>query len=317
MAERKIPIDLVVQDVSSGGVAEISFTVPQDDLAETLTAAQAAIDELGAGEIQSGTNVSKVSTVGAGMRTHTGVAAEMFSILADAEINIGMVTTSDIKISVLVDRNSADDAVLAVHRGFGLEQDQHPNPKIGFVKKVSEAADDQEKQAQLERDVVARLTTMEDIVVSDVHLDQAQSRVTISNLPNSPGVASQLFSAVAEGAIMVDMIVQNVGGKNQTNISFTVPREDLDQCLLLVRAVLEDWPAAELSFEKEIAKLSVRGIGLRSHTGVGRKMFQALSQAGINVTMLNTSEILMSVVVASDAGEKAHKSLLEAFELDS
>jgi len=317
MAERKIPIDLVVQDVSSGGVAEISFTVPQDDLAETLTAAQAAIDELGAGEIQSGTNVSKVSAVGAGMRTHTGVAAEMFSILADADINIGMVTTSDIKISVLVDRNSADDAVLAVHRGFGLEQDRHPTPKIGFVKKVTETADNQEKQAQLEQDVVARLSSMEDIVVSDVHLDQAQSRITISNLSNSPGVASQLFSAVADGAIMVDMIVQNVGVGNRTNISFTVPREDLDQCLLLVRAVLEEWPDAELSFEKEIAKLSVRGIGLRSHTGVGSKMFQALSQAGINVTMLNTSEILMSVVVNSDAGEKAHQCLLEAFQLDT
>ena len=99
MAERKIPIDLVVARREFWrGVAEISFTVPQDDLAETLTAAQAAIDELGAGEIQSGTNVSKVSAVGVGMRTHTGVAAEMFSILAEANINIGMVTTSDIKI---------------------------------------------------------------------------------------------------------------------------------------------------------------------------------------------------------------------------
>jgi len=317
MAERKIPIDLVVQDVSSGGVAEISFTVPQDDLAETLTAAQAAIDELGAGEIQSGTNVSKVSAVGVGMRTHTGVAAEMFSILAEANINIGMVTTSDIKISVLVDRNSADDAVLAVHRGFGLEKDQHPTPRIGFVKKISEVGDDQQKQAQLEQDVVARLTNMEDIVVSDVSLDQAQSRVTISNLPNSPGVASQLFSAVADGAVMVDMIVQNVGAKNRTNISFTVPREDLDQCLLLVRAVLEEWPDADLSFEREIAKLSVRGIGLRSHTDVGRKMFQALFQAGINVTMLNTSEILMSVVVSSAEGEKAHNCLHRAFDLNS
>jgi len=316
MAERKIPIDLVVQDVGSGGLAEISFTVPQDDLAETLTAAQNAVDEIGAGEIQSGTNVSKVSVVGTGMRTHTGVAAEMFSILAEADVNIGMVTTSDIKISVLVDRNSAEEAVKAVHHGFGLDKDQHPTPRIGFVKKIHANDLDQQKQEQLEKDVVARLTHMEDIVVSDVSLDMAQSRVTIINLPNSPGVAAQLFSAVAEGAIMVDMIVQNVGVKNRTNISFTVPREDLDQCLLLVRAVLEEWPDAELSFEREIAKLSVRGIGLRSHTGVGRKMFQALADAGINVVMLNTSEILMSVVVASEAGEKAHGCLLEAFGLE-
>ena len=93
----------------------------------------------------------------------------------------------------------------------------------------------------------------------------------------------------------------------------TVPREDLDQCLLLVRAVLEEWPQAKLSFDATIAKLSVRGIGLRSHTGVGETMFRALAAAGINGTMLNTSEILMSVVVDRQDGAEAYRCLNEAF----
>lgn len=94
MADRKIPIDMVIQDIAAGAVAEVSFTVPQDDLAEALTAAQEAVKELGAGEVHHGTNVAKVSVVGAGMRMHTGVAAQMFRSLSDAGVNIQMITTS-------------------------------------------------------------------------------------------------------------------------------------------------------------------------------------------------------------------------------
>jgi aspartate kinase len=100
---------------------EVSFTVPQDDLAETLTAAAEAVAELGAGRVQHGTNVSKVSVVGVGMRAHTGVAGQMFQSLSHAGINIGMVTTSEIKISVLVDRDRCDDAA---RRACGLRAAQ-------------------------------------------------------------------------------------------------------------------------------------------------------------------------------------------------
>src|SRR5690606_14115804 len=103
MAERKIPIDMVVQDASTDGRAEVSFTVPAEELADALTAAEQAVTQLGAGKVRHGTNLSKVSAVGSGMKTHTGVAAQMFRALAEREINIDLVTTSDIKISVLVD----------------------------------------------------------------------------------------------------------------------------------------------------------------------------------------------------------------------
>jgi len=127
-----------------------------------------------------------------------------------------------------------------------------------------------------------------------------------------------LFSAVAEGGILVDMIVQNDsriggGGGGQASLSFTVPRRDLDAALLLVREVSEGWGNVEVSFERDIALLSVVGIGLRSHTGVGERMFGALAVAGINIQMINTSEIRISVVVGLGDATSGHKCLAEAF----
>ena len=313
MAERKIPLDMVVQDVGVGGLAEVSFTVPQEDLAEALTAAQAAIEHLGAGKVRHGTKLSKVSAVGSGMRTHTGVAAQMFNSLADAGINIQMVTTSEIKISVLVDRDRCDAAVEAVHSGFRLHEPHVARLPVGY--RHREILRNDAARAELERDVISRLASMEDIVVSEVQLDKQQARVTLSHLPDQPGVNGQIFSAVAEGGIMVDMIVQNVTHAGQATVSFTVPRKDLEPCLLLTRAVTEPWPEATISYDPGIAKLSVMGIGLRSHTGVGDRMFRALADADINVQMINTSEILMSAVVSAADAEKALAALLTTFKL--
>jgi aspartate kinase len=309
MAERKIPIDMVVQDAAQGGLAEVSFTVPQDDLADTLTAAQQAIEELGAGRVQHGTNVAKISVVGLGMRTHTGVAGQMFRSLADAGINIGMITTSEIKISALVNRDRCEAAAIAVHAGFGLHAGHLPAPSVG----CSQTGAKPHTGPDLEREVVAQLASMEDIVVSEVCLDTAQARVTLRNLPDIPGVAADVFSAVAEGGVMVDMIVQNVSHSRRSSLSFTVPRPDLEQCLLLVREVIERWPGAELSFDEDMAKLSVVGIGLRTHTGVGEKMFRALAEAGINVQLINTSEIRICAVVAGNEGPAALERLNREF----
>ena len=316
MAERKIPIDMVIQDIAAGSVAEVSFTVPQDDLAEALTAAQQSVTLLGAGEVHHGTNVAKVSVVGAGMRTHTGVAAQMFKSLSDAGVNIQMITTSEIKISVLVDRDQKETALRAVHEGFRLHQERASTPSIGYRQHAA-AVRLPVSRDELERDVVSRLASMEDIVVSEVQLDVQQSRVTVRHVADQPGVAAEVFAAVAEGGVMVDLIVQNISHGQHADLSFTVPRGDLERCLLLLRELIERWPGAHLSFEKEIAMLSVMGIGLRSHTGVGERMFRALADAGVNVQMVNTSEIRISVVVGPDDATKANASMLEAFSIKS
>jgi len=315
MSQRKIPIDMVIQDIAAQGVAEVSFTVPQDDLAEALTAAQAAVDKLGAGVVRHGTNVSKVSVVGAGMRTHTGVAAQMFKSLSEANVNITMITTSEIKISVLVNRDESLAALNAVHQGFGLEKPSGVAPSIGF-RQSGDQLQGTINRDELERDVVSKLAGMEDIVVSEIDLDMHQSRVTVRGISDQPGVAAEVFTAVAEGGVMVDMIVQNLSHDRIADLSFTVPRPDLERCLLLMRELQERWPQAELSFEKEIALLSVMGIGLRSHTGVGEKMFRALSEVGVNVQMVNTSETRIGVVVSPENAGNAHLALLKEFGID-
>lgn len=314
MAERRIPIDMVIQDVAEEGIAEVTFTVPQDDLAEALTAAEQAIRSLGSGEVHHGTNVAKVSVVGAGMRKHTGVAAQMFKSLSDAGVNIQMITTSEIKISVLVNRDQRELALKSIHEGFALDQETAALPAVGFSQ-VREAKPKISRD-ELERDVVSRLASMEDIVVSEVQLDTEQSRITIRNIADQPGIAAEIFAAVAEGGVMVDLIVQNIGHGHQADISFTVPRGDLERCLLLLRELVERWPGTAITYDKEIAMLSVMGIGLRSHTGVGEKMFKALAAAMVNVQMVNTSEIRISAVVAPKDATKAHQALLTTFGLD-
>ena len=314
MAERRIPIDMVIQDIAEEAIAEVTFTVPQDDLAEALTAAEQAVRALGSGEVHHGTNVAKVSVVGAGMRTHTGVAAQMFKSLSDSGVNIQMITTSEIKISVLVNRDQREQALESVHEGFRLDQEVSTPPAIGFSqigKFKSNVSRD-----ELERDVVSRLASMEDIVVSEVQLDTNQSRITVRNIADEPGVAADVFAAVAEGGVMVDLIVQNIGHGHQADISFTVPRADLERCLLLLRELIERWPGTKISYEKEIAMLSVMGIGLRSHTGVGEKMFRALASVFVNIQMVNTSEIRISAVVAPKDAIKAHAALLSTFGLE-
>jgi len=314
MAERRIPIDMVVQNVGARGVANVSFTVEQDELAETLTAAEEAVQVLGAGKVQHGTNLSKVSVVGSGMPTHTGVAAQMFSALANAGVNIGMITTSDIKISVLVDRNQAADALRAVHVGFDLHREQPALPPVGMAQPDDDDESDKAREERA-RDVVSRLANMEDIVVSEVELDRNQSLVTLRSLPDVPGVAAAVFAANASAGIMVDMIVQNVSQSGHSHISFTVPREALDKSVAATSEVLAKWTGAELSHERDIAKLSVLGIGLRTHTGVGEKMFKALAEAAINVKMITTSEVRISTVVDLAGGQKALECLMATFGL--
>src|SRR6185437_2065625 len=115
-------VDMIVQNVATEGRTEVSFTVAAADLAETLIAAESAARSIGATGVAHDPNVAKVSVVGLGMRTHTGVATAMFEALAAAGINIQMITTSEIKISVLVNRSVAADALRAVHKAFALDQ---------------------------------------------------------------------------------------------------------------------------------------------------------------------------------------------------
>lgn len=315
LSENRIPVDMVVQNVGINGRANVSFTVAKDDLVRALEVAKTAVECLG-GSISHQEGLAKVSVVGRGMQTHSGVAAAMFQILATEKINIHIVTTSEIKISVLVDHDVCDQAVLAVHDGFQLNQEETLQPRVGSATAPSSSAVEGERdQGQLQADIVSQLSTMEDTVVSDVYADVSQGRVTISSLPDEPGVASSIFNAVAEAGILVDMIVQNAARGERANISFTVPEAQIAFAVEVVQGVLGDQDGASVSSAAPIGKLSVVGIGLRSHTEVGAQLFETLSSHKINVDMVNTSEIKVSVVVHIEQTDVALKAVRKTFGL--
>ena len=314
LSVNKIPVDMVVQNVGIAGTAIVSFTVAESDLEKALEVAKAATTALG-GSVSHRGDLSKVSVVGHGMQTHTGVAAQMFQMLAQQDVNIHLVTTSEIKISVLIDRNHCDLAVNAAHQGFHLDRTSTTSPGVGVTTTTATTSRVDRDAMNLEEDIVSRLSGMEDIVVSDVYSDTSQARVTITSVDDSPGVAASIFSAVADAGIMVDMIIQSAPRDKKASISFTIPTSEVHRTVEVVQNVLSGQRNAAVSFEPSIGKLSVMGIGLRSHTDVGARMFRALAENSINVEMVNTSEIKVSVVVASGQTQKALKALREAFGL--
>ena len=309
LADSKIPVDMVVQNVGVSGTANISFTVAEDDVSKALDVAKSATDELG-GTVEHVGNLSKVSVVGQGMQSNSGVAGKMFQVLADNDVNIHVVTTSEIKISVLIDRDICDEAVRAVHAGFSLHESR---PSDATADSTAGKTAQQLDEEALQRDVVASLSSMEDIVVSDVSADSDQARVTIIGLEDQPGIAAKVFATVADAGIMVDMIVQNAALDGAANISFTVPAGEENKTADVLKELLAGNPDAQISCDGAIGKLTVTGIGLRSHTDVGAKLFDTLAGESINVQMVNTSEIKVSVVVAASATEQALKALKATF----
>ena len=302
MAAFKLPIDMVVQNVGRDGLARVSFTVPDSDLADALAAAESAIAEIGGGRVTQKVGLAKISAVGRGMASQAGVAATFFRSLANSSVNIEMITTSEIKISALISQSSAKTAATIIHESFALH-----TPPDAALRLVS----DESSPLQA---AVAKLVEMEDIVVSDVRLDRSQSSITLTNVPDRPGVVAGLLEAVAAGGIPVDMIVQNAGTDGLASVSLTVPRDRCSDCLAAIRELLlRDCPDATTSSEAAIAKLTVEGVGLRSHTGVGQRMFDAIAASGANVRMIATSEISVSAVVVDAEGPVALAAVKSAF----
>jgi aspartate kinase len=319
IAERNVVVDMIAQNVGSAGRAAIGFTVLQNDLAATLAVLRPLAAELG-GRVQHEEEVSKVSVVGTGMRTHTGVAERMFAALAAENINMKMITTGDIKISVLVNKTEGTRALRAVHQAFALHE---PRPGAGLAGPAGPSRFRSRPPLIAEestgRDLAQRmqqLSSMEDIVVSDVLLNTQEGRITIFDLPDRPGNCSRVFQAIAASGIVVDMIVQNLTRLGRAELSFSVPRSDLARALELTQKVVHEIdPATRVVADADIARLFVLGVGMRTHTGVARQMFGALAQRGINISMINTSEVCVSAVVDRSRGEEALAALRGAFNV--
>jgi aspartate kinase len=157
---------------------------------------------------------------------------------------------------------------------------------------------------------------MEQAVVSGVTGDRNQAKVTVIGVPDRPGIAAELFSAVAASSIFVDMIIQNVSQGSLADISFTVPRSDISRALPLMEKAKTELQAQDIEVKEDVAKVSIVGVGMRSHSGVASRMFQTLSREGINIMMISTSEIKVSCMLAEKDLDPAIKALHHEFGLD-
>jgi aspartate kinase len=156
---------------------------------------------------------------------------------------------------------------------------------------------------------------MEAVVVTGIAHDRGQAKVTIRGVPDRPGIAAQVFGAVSDHGIVVDMIVQNVSRDGHSDISFTVPRPDRPTVVATLEGVAQKIGAETVTYDDRIAKVSIVGVGMRSHSGVAARMFRALSRENVNIHMISTSEIAVSCVIEDKYTELAVRALHDTFEL--
>jgi aspartate kinase len=157
---------------------------------------------------------------------------------------------------------------------------------------------------------------MEEVVVSGIAYNVDECKLTLRGVPDKPGVASEIFGAISDANIIVDMIIQNISEDNIADITFTVPKNDLNKSKEILEKLKKELDAEEIVADEDIAKVSIIGVGMRSHAGVASKMFQALASENINILMISTSEIKVSCAIERKYTELAVRVLHKAFDLD-
>ena len=287
MAKAGVTVDLIIQSVHHDQSNDLAFTVSRSVLPDAVEAARRLAAELGCNEVAFDLNISKVSITGAGMVGRAGVAAKMFTALAEADINIQMISTSEIKVSCVVAAEDTDRAIQALIEVFGVELSAP----------------------------VAILPREGLLTVRGVALDTQQARLAVLSVPDRPGMASRIFQRLAQAGVTVDMIIQSQRGTTTNDIAFTVPKSSLKTAQLILRQAATDLNCGAIKVAPQIAKVSIVGAGMEYSPGVAAKMFSALAEAEINIEMISTSEIKVSCVVSEAQGLLALKSVHDAFGL--
>ncbi|MEH2423590.1 MAG: aspartate kinase [Nostoc sp.] len=315
ISRQKVDVDLIIQSIHEGNSNDIAFTVTTPILkrAEAVTAAIAPAlrsqsnPKFDEAEVMVKNNIAKVSIAGAGMIGRPGVAAKMFATLAEAGVNIQMISTSEVKVSCVVNAAECDRAVSALRSAFEIE-----------AKSKGELLTPNSC-----RDAINRVSTPHSSPtppVRGVALDLNQARLAIRQLPDQPGMAAKLFGLLAQHNISVDMIIQSqrcrvIDGVPRRDIAFTVSRMDGESAKEMLTQVAAELGWGEVVLDSAIAKVSIVGAGMVGQPGVAAKMFEALAQEQINIQMIATSEIKISCVVAQEQGVKALQAIHAAFEL--
>jgi aspartate kinase len=259
-----------------------------------------------------------IATLGRGGSDTTAVAlaaalkADRCQILKDVE---GVYTANPrvVPEAVKLDEIAYDEMLELASLGSEVLQSR----AVEFAKKFGVTLEVMssfvEKPGTLVREEVKN---MEDIVVRGVAADKGQAKVTIAGVPDKPGVAAELFKELAASSINVDMIVQNVSDKGVTDISFTVPAGEVGKTRKTLAKLAGHLGDRQPDIDEDIAKISIVGVGMRSHSGVAFRMFDALAKAKINISMIATSEIKISVVIKKPHADKAVQTLHKVFELE-
>ncbi|MEA5556642.1 aspartate kinase [Nodularia spumigena] len=312
ISRQNVDVDLIIQSIHEGNSNDIAFTVTAPILkrAEAVAAAIAPAlrnqshpnsDEA---EVMVEQNIAKVSIAGAGMIGRPGVAAKMFATLAEAQVNIQMISTSEVKVSCVVDATECDRAVAALRQAFEIEADneQKENPTPHGPRTTDHGP---------------RTTPPP---VRGVALDMNQARLAIRQVPDRPGMAAKLFGLLAQHNVSVDMIIQSqrcrmVEGVPKRDIAFTVSRIDGESTQQMLTQVASELGWGEVVLDNAIAKVSIVGAGMVGQPGIAAKMFEALAHNHINIQMIATSEIKISCVVAQEEGVKALQVIHAAFGL--
>ena len=260
----------------------------------------------------------RITTLGRGGSDLTAIAmaaainADLCQILTDVD---GVYTCDPRVVSTAkkIDEISYDEMLEMASSGSKVMQSR----SVEFAKKFGVKF---EVKSSLNNNpgtiVTEEHPNMESVVVRGISIEKEQAKVTIENVSDEPGVASKIFHAISESGVIIDMIVQNVSKTNHTDISFTLHRSDLKKAKQTIEPILENLGGnVEMETTDGIGKLSVVGIGMRSHSGVAAQMFSALAKGGINIQMISTSEIKTAVIIKEGSLEEAANIVHEAFNL--
>jgi aspartate kinase len=306
IALQALDVDLIIQSIHEGNTNDIAFTVVKHSLnraeavatalAPTLRSHHAALAS-GEAEVMVERKMAKISIAGAGMIGRPGVAAQMFTTLAAAGVNIQMISTSEVKVSCAIAETDCDRAITALCQVFNVTS------------------------SPVRLDVPVSIHPLvETPPVRGAALDLNQARLAIRHVPDRPGMAAHIFQILAAQNISVDMIIQSqrcrlVQGVATRDIAFTVAQIDADVAQQVLQQATPDLGCGEVIVDQAIAKVSVVGTGMVNRPGVAARMFEALAQQQINIQMIATSEIKISCVVADSDGVKALQAIHAAFDL--
>ncbi|WP_115018933.1 aspartate kinase [Synechococcus sp. UW140] len=285
-----VNVDLIIQATHEGSSNDITFTVADSDLPKARAICAGLLDRDG-GQLVAQGGMSKLSINGAGIMGRPGIAAGLFDTLSRAGINLRLIATSEVKLSCVIDAEFGGKALRAVSDAFELGEHQvHLNPPTSGEGEPE---------------------------VRGVALDRDQAQVSVRHVPDKPGTAAALCSALADASISLDAIVQSERqhADGSRDISFTLKRDERSRADQALAPLLAQWPGAQLEDGPAIARVSAVGAGMPATAGTAGRMFRYLADAGLNIELIATSEIRTSCVVAEADGIAAVQAVHAGFGL--